>query len=1024
MNWVTVFIQRHVLTWMIMASLILFGWIAFHRMGISEFPDVDFPVVDVGVSWDGTTPELTEKQLADPIENALSSVQGITKLYSVSRANGVSVTAEFELGTNIDTAVQDIQVALARIQRQLPREADPPIVRKTNPEDRPILWVSVASDTLSRADLMAYVKDYIRPRFSTIPGVAAIQLGGYVDPAIMIWAHPQSLGAYQLTLGDIIGSIQAEHLELPAGQLETPRQDIQVRLMGEANTPDGLAALPLSRRGGALNFRPLPLGAVATVEPGLGNERSIARSMGKVAVGLGFNKQRGSNAVAVGDAIKARLAELSAVSNQPLDIGITYDATTFVNDAIHELLVTLGLSGVLTTLVCWLFLGTWNATLNVALAIPTALFGAFIVMNAMGFTLNTFTLLGLSMAIGVVVDDAIMVLENITRHQAMGKSTMTAARDGTQEILVATIAASSVLVSLFLPVLLVSGILGTYLMQFGLTVCAAVAFSFVEAVTITPMRLARFQTMGSVGWLPRRVQGGIGRVTGHYRRVLVWVAAIPYRAWATLLASCSVLGVAAWVAVGLPRELTPYQDTNRFTIIMRGKLGTPLHQMDRVFRRVETLLLADPSVDRYMGFVGGANVNTGRVIIQLKPKHKRAINPQTGRPFTQRELADRYRTSLSSIRGARLIVQDTANRAFPDRRGFPIDLAVSGPDWATLIQVSDTIQQQLSRLPELKEVDSDYRAGLPEWQLIPNRAEATKRGVSVSDISKVIQAGVSGVIVGQMTGATRTDIRLRLRAEDRDDPADVLALMIRNSRGELVPLSAVVTHQSVKTLQEINRENKARVISLTANLQDGVSQADALARAVSVATASLPPGYRLQVGGTGESLDATLSAFLWTIGIGIVATWMVLASLFNRFTLAFVVLAAIPFSLAGSLVFLFLLGQSLNLFSGIGMMLSVGLVLKNAIMMVEFTQHRVHDGLQWHDAIIDASATRLRPILMTSLATIVGALPAAIAMGPGAETRVPLAISVMGGVLTSTGVSLLVIPAILMMFRVRSHRPV
>ncbi|NDD67187.1 efflux RND transporter permease subunit, partial [bacterium] len=528
MNWVSVFIQRHVFTWMIMVSLILFGWIAFHRMGISEFPDVDFPVVDVGVSWDGATPELSEKQLADPIENALSSIQGITKLYSVSRANGVSVTAEFELGTNIDTAVQDIQVALARIQRQLPREADPPIVRKTNPEDRPILWVSVASDTLSRADLMAYVKDYIRPRFSTIPGVAAIQLGGYVEPAMMIWANPRVLQSYQLTLGDLIGSVQAEHLELPAGQLETPRQDIQVRLMGEANTPEALAALPLSRRGGSLNFRPIPLGAVATVAPGLSNERTIARSMGKVAVGLGFNKQRGSNAVAVGDAIKARLASLSTDTKQPLDIGITYDATTFVKDAIHELLMTLVLSGLLTTLVCWLFLGTWNATLNVALAIPTALFGAFIVMHALGFTLNTFTLLGLSMAIGVVVDDAIMVLENITRHQAMGKSSLVAAQEGIQEIMVATVAASSVLLSLFLPVVLVSGILGTYLIQFGLTVCAAVALSLVEAVTITPMRLARFQARGTVGWLPVRVQSAVGRLTGVYRRLLEWMV-IPAR---------------------------------------------------------------------------------------------------------------------------------------------------------------------------------------------------------------------------------------------------------------------------------------------------------------------------------------------------------------------------------------------------------------------------------------------------------------------------------------------------------------
>lgn len=1016
MGWVELFIRRHILTWMLMVALVLFGIISVQKMGISEFPDVDFPVVDITVSWEGANPELVEKQLADPIENAISSVQGITAIYTVARSNGVSVTAEFELNTPIDTAVQDIQVALARIQRQFPREVDPPVVRKTNPEDRPIIWVSVVSDTLSRADLMAKVRDQIRPRFTTIPGVASVQMGGYVDPAILIQPNLHRMSQLQLSLQDIGSSLQTEHIELPAGPLESRKKDLAVRVMGEAETMDAIKQLPITRRGGGLNYRPIQLQDIATVSKGLAHERSIARSMGKGAIALGFNKQRGSNAVEVGDAIKRQVAAMQSDPNRDIQMGITFDSTTFIRASIHDLLLTLVASAVLTTAVCWVFLGSWSATFNVALAIPTAIFGSFIVMNMLGFTLNTFTLLGLSMAIGVVVDDAIMILENITRHQQMGKPAMQAAQDGTHEIMVATIAASSVLASLFLPVVLLDGILGHYLSQFGLTVCAAVAFSFVEAVTLTPMRLARFHHAPSHHIITQGVSRQMKQWGNRYQTLLEWLLHPRYyrrRTMGVLGSALLILGLGGWAGYHVHRELTPYQDTNRMVIMMRGRLGTPLPTMDRAFKQIESMLMKDPSIDRYIGFVGGNQVNSGRIIIQLHSPDKRPNNPRTNRPYTQQEIADGYRSSLKSVRGVRIMVQDAANRAFPDRRGFPIDLGISGPDWKTVVSISQTLQNQLNQSLLFKDVDSDYREGLPEIRLIPNRILAQQHGVSITDIGKTIQSGLSGMIIGQFSDQMRTDIRLRLAIQDRDNINSILQLPVRNSRGELLPISKLVNVIPTRTIQEINRENKRRMISITANLHDGVSQSDAVNTAHQLAKPLLPSGYQLKIGGVGQATTETTQQFIWVLFIGITCSAMVLASLFNHIRLASVVLIAIPFSISGSLISLVLTNQNLHIFSGIGVLLSVGLVLKNAIMMVEMTTNQFNKGTPWHESIITACPIRLRPIIMTSLATIIGAIPAAIMSGPGSETRIPLAISVIGGVLTSTLVSLVLVPTLL-----------
>jgi hydrophobe/amphiphile efflux-1 (HAE1) family protein len=1012
MNWVEFFVKRHVLTWMLMFGLIFFGAVAYQKMGISEFPDVDFPVVSIDVNWEGSSPELNEVQVTDPIENAISTVQGIKKIYSSSKTQTATVTAEFELGTNIDNAVQDIQTALARIQRRLPRDIDAPIVSKTNPEDRPILWIGVASKTIPREKLMSLVKDVLRPAFATIPGIADVTLGGYIDPNLRVWIEPEKLQAFELTATDIISTISQEHVELPAGRLETALTETPLRTYGEASSIPDFLNLPITKRGGSPNFSPLRLGQIAEVEMGLADDRSRARSMGEFAVGLGFKKQRGANAVEVGDAVKARMAEIQK-QHPELNIGINFDTTTYIKDSIHEMVFTLLFSAILTSLVCWLFLGSFGATINVILAIPTAILGTFIVIQGLGYTLNTFTLLGLSLAIGIVVDDAIMILENISRHKAMGKSSYQAAIDGTKEIFSAVVATSLSLIAIFLPVVFISGIIGTYLLQFGLTLSVAVGLSMVEALTLTPMRCAGMIKLGheegKTSWLDRISD----KLSFGYKKTLSW--AIHHKA--ITLGIVTVCFLSSFLLIKpIKQEFMPYQDTNRIALILKAPLGVSIGYMDIKFREVEKVLLKTPEMSRYFGSIGGGAINTGRAFVQLKLPKDRPINPKTGKPVSQREVANKLRQQLKSIKGVKVIVQDNSNRAFMERKGFPVELSLKGPDWDKLAGLSADFLKAMQDSKLMTDIDSDYQAGLPEFQIFPNREQAAAMGVSVGEINKTIQSLIGGIVVGQYTkDGYRYDIRMRIANGKRNAVSDIEALSVRNNRGELVPLRSLITIKLRKTVQEITRENKERAITLTANVAPGSSQQQALALMKNLSK-TLPSGYKMVLSGSSESFQNSFKGIFIAIGLGLIVAYMVLASQFNSFIQPLVVLLSLPFSVSGAFLALLLGRQSLNMFSLIGIMLVLGIVLKNAIMLVDFTNQKRKAGLPLEEAILEACPLRLRPILMTSIATIVGAFPAALALGPGAETRIPMALSVIGGVVVSTIFTLYVVPCVYALF--------
>ncbi len=1016
-------IKKPVFAWMLMIGLIAFGAVGFDRMGVSQLPDVDFPVLTVSIDWEGAAPEVIETEITDVIEDAVMSVQGIQEVSSTSRQGNARVTLEFDLSKDIDVALQEVQSKLAQAQRLLPREADPAVVSKSNPEDQPIMWLAVSGDK-PRRDLMEYVRDNVRDRFTTVPGVAEVFLGGYVEPNLRVWLDAEKLRARELAAEDILRAIEAQHAEVPAGRIETGRQELNVRVLGEAATVEEFRRIIVPARSGSPIYRTIRLGDVAVVEDGLADVRRISRVNGVSAVGLGIRKQRGANAVAVAKAVKERMASVHKDLPAGLTIGVNFDTTRFIEESVHELVTTLVLAAVLTSLVCWIFLGSFSSALNVILAIPTSIIGAFILLYFFGFTLNTFTLLGLSLCVGIVVDDAIMVLENIVRHREDGQSRVKAALVGAREITFAALAATVAILAIFVPVIFMKGIMGKFLYQFGVTLSVAVSLSLLEALTLAPMRCSQFLEVGHSTALGRWVDRAMAGLARAYEKSLHFV--LTWR-WTVVGAATVVFALSLGLAKTLKKEFVPSQDQSRFLIRVQTALGTSLEVTDAAMRRVEEALAARPEIEKYFGAVGGfggGDVNSGMMFVTMKPKGQRPVAPPFKKPASQSDLINLLRGGLKKIEGVqRVSVQDLSQSGFTSQRGFPVEFTLRGRDFEKMGVLADGIMEKMQAAGLMVDVDTDYRLGMPEVRVAPDREKANERGVTVASIANTINAMIGGVRAGKYTrGGKRYDIRVRLTDADRRRPADIGNIFVRNNRGELVRLSDVSALVEKPTLLTITRRNRERAVGVFANVAPGKSQGEALAYIESLAK-DLPEGYRVVFSGSAQTFKESFQSLLFALVLGIFVAYMVLGAQFNSFVHPFTVLLALPFSVTGAFIALTLTGITLNIYSMIGLLLLMGIVKKNSILLVEFTNERRKLGKDVRTALLEACPVRLRPILMTSVSTIAGAVPAALSLGAGAETIRPMAVVVIGGMIASTVLTLFVVPAAYsLLARLQSHR--
>jgi hydrophobe/amphiphile efflux-1 (HAE1) family protein len=994
-NLTDICLRRPVLAWMIMAGTILFGIIAVTRIGVSQFPDVDNPTVSVSVSWPGASPEDIETGIINPIEDAMSQVTGVLTLASSARQGSARVTATFDLSRNIDLALQDTQAKIAQVQRQMPTSAQAPVVSKSNPDDQPIMTVGL-SGPFSRQLLADIARYQVEDMLETIPGVGQITTMGYLDRNIRIWVDADKLVAMGVTVTDVMSAIQKQHVNLPGGALDTGGQEFDVRVVGEAPDLETMRNIVVRSNGN----QTVRVQDVALVEDGFVDITSYARSNGAPVQAMGILKQPGSNAVGVAKAVTAAIDNLQKTLPPGMELKVIFDTTGFIQDSVNEIAIELGLAVLLTALVCWVFLGSLSSTMNVLFAIPMSLLGTIAILYFAGFTLNTFTLLGLSLAVGLVVDDAVMVMENIFRHAEMGKDKVRAAGEGTKEITFAALAATIAVIAIFMPVAFMSGMVGKFFLQFGVTLSVAVAISYVEAITLAPARCAQMvstshEARGLVGRLADR---GFDALSRGYSRALELSLKRP---WLVLLTAVLVLAGAGFTATRLQQEFVPSQDQSRLSVRLTTTVGATLDETDAYARRAEKFLQGRPEVQNVLTSVspGGASLS----VTMVQPGERKT---------TQSQFSAIMRKEFSSYPGLRASVQDLSQQGFGGSKGYPVEFSVRGSDWGTLVGLATKMKAECATSGFITDVDSDYQLGAPELMITPDRARATDLGVTINDIANTVSSLVGGVVVGQYSNAgRRMDIRVRLIASQRSRPEDLSNLRVRTATGTLVPLSSVVVMKEQAELQQINHADRERAITITGNVAPGHAQGDALAYVQSLA-ASAPTGYRVVLGGQSSQFGDAMSSLVFALLIGILVAYMVLASQFNSFMHPVTVLTILPLSVAGAMFALFVAGKTLNIFSMIGLLLLMGIVKKNSIILVDHANEvREHDHLGAREAMLRAGPVRLRPILMTAVATLMAAVPSALGLGPGSETRGPMADAVIGGLILSTALSLLVVPA-------------
>ncbi len=990
-------VRKPVFAWMLMTGTIVFGLVAVTRIGISQFPDVDFPTISVNVSWAGAAPEVVENDVVDPLEEALSQVEGVKSLTSSSRMGSASITVELDMSRNVDLALQDVQAKVAAAQRNLPRDIDPPTISKSNPEDQPIMMLTLAGPYPARV-LSDYVKYNLSERIQSLPGVGEIVTMGGLERNVRLWLDIDRLNERDLTVDDVVSALARENVEMPAGRIETRGREVNIRVLGEAFDLETIRRIVVKE----VDDRPIYVGDVCLVEDGFEDMRRFARFNDVPAQAIGVKKQRGSNAIAVAATVKNVLDELRKTLPEGMSINLVFDSTQFIEDSVNEIELELILSVLLTALVCRLFLGSFASTLNVILAIPMSLLGTIAAIYFLGYTFNTFTLLALALAVGIVVDDAIMVLENIYRHREEGEDLVTAALEGTYEIAPPALAATLAVVAIFVPVVFMKGVIGAFFLQFGVTLCVAIVLSYVEAITLAPARCSQFlvTTHDSHFAVDRWIDHGFAVLERAYGAVLHRALNRPR----TILALAALLFAASLGVFYLMKaEFVPSQDLSRLAIRLQTAVGSDISETDTLVRRASAIVSARPEVSQVFYWIGGGSVNSGQMFVTLVPPGERRLD--------QAAISAALRRELNAVPGLRAVIQDLSQQGFTAQRGFPVQFSVRGSDWDALVARSREIMDRLASSGLVTDLDSDYRLGMPELRVEPDRAAASDLGVSLDDVGTTLNVMFGGVKVGKFSSdGRRIDMRLKLLADQRSRPEDLGRLRVKTRGGALVPLSSLVSTRQVPALQAITRMDRERAITVNANVAPGHSQDEAI-RFVEGLARDLPVGERIVLGGASVAFRESMQSLLFALLLGVAIAYMILASQFNSYKDPATIITILPLSVAGAAFGLLLFGQTLNVFSMIGLLLLMGIVKKNSIILVDYANNFRREGLGARAAMEKAGPIRLRPILMTATATLMAAVPPALGLGPGAEIRMPMAIGIIGGLVVSTALSLVVVPS-------------
>ena len=1008
-------IRRPVFTTMMMLGLMVLGIFAYRKLPIDQFPNVDIPVVTVQTVYPGASAETVEREVTRRLEEAFNPVEGVDRITSFSLEGVSQVVVEFDLGREADVAAQDIRAKIDGIRRDLPDAIEAPTVAKLDPGAQAILSLALSSETTPLSRLTTLADEEVRRALESVSGVGEVRLAGGLAQEIRVNLVPGRLEALGVTVPDVMAALQSQNLEVPAGRVEQGADERIVRVTGRINDAAQFADVIVATRGG----RPVRLREVARVELGTEEERSMALVDGKRAVAIDLIKTSGANTVAVADGVMAALETLRPQLPEGVQLSVIRDNSVQIRASVSDVIHELVLGAILTVVIVMLFLNDWKATAITALALPVSVISAFLLMGALGFTLNMITLMALSLSIGILIDDAIVVVENIVRHREMGKDHFTAAGHGTQEIVLAVLATTLSIVAVFVPVAFMQGIIGRFFYQFGLTVAWAVLVSLFVSFTLTPMLSAWWgvdphhaasegTTHGNA--LTRaigRFNAWFDRQASRYRVLVTW--ALRHRKSTMAIAAASLVAAFALVPF-IGGGFVPDTDDSQFIVQFETPDGQSLAYTRAKAEQLGRALAAHPEVDYTYTTIGAGatgTVTNGEVYVKLVPTAERARSQQEMMQVARADFAGLYGVQTTvlvagGVGGARA----------------PLAIEVRGPDVRELQRIADLAIAEARQVPGVVDLSSSLGRPKPEYRVDVDRDVANRVGLDIAQVAGTIRPLMAGQVATRWedpTGEER-DVVVQVAPEYRASLADVgrIPLPTRekvDGRARTVPLGDVARITEGTAPAQIDRKDLSRIVTIAGAVSQETSLSEASAAITArLAALDLPPGYRITLGGDTEQLAETGGYVLETLVLAVVLIFLILASQFESFTQPVAIMLSLPLSLVGVLLALVLTGSTLNMMSMIGVIMLMGLVTKNAILLVDNANERRAHGTDRFEALVEAGAVRLRPIMMTTLAMVVGMVPVALGLGEGGGFRAPLARAVIGGLITSTALTLVVVP--------------
>lgn len=1000
-------IRRPVFATVMSLLLVVLGVIAYTRLTLRELPAIDPPIVSVQVGYPGASAAVVETRITQVLEDSLSGIEGVEAIESRSRNGEGSISIEFSLSRDIEAAANDVRDAVSRVLDRLPPEADPPEIEKAESDAEVVLWLNLRSTRMDTLQLTDYAHRYVVDRLSALDGVARVRIGGEQRYAMRIWLDSSALAARGLTVAQVQAALQRENVELPAGTLESADRDFTLRVQRGYHEPADFARMTLAKGDDGYLVR---LGDVARVERASEERRAYYRSNGEPNIGMGIVKTSTANSLDVARAARKIADEIQTSLPEGTRIFVAFDSTVFIGAAIDRVFLTLFEAMMLVIVVIYLFLGSARSALIPAVTIPVCLVSAFAALWAFGFTINLLTLLAVVLCIGLVVDDAIVVVENIQRRADQGEPPLVAAKRGTAQVAFAVIATTVVLVAVFLPVGFMEGNTGRLFRELSVALASAVAISAFVALTLTPMMSSKLirphtEPRGLNAWIHRQLM----RLAAGYKRQVERTVGKPLL-FGAVLAGSAILSFVLFQVV--PKELAPDEDRGAFFILFEGPEGAGYDYTVSQIQKVEKLLAAkigdNQPIQRINtrvpgGFGASEEMHTGQAIVFLQDWDQRDVSTA--------EVVRQLRAELETIPTIRAIPR--MRSGILRSGGSPLQVVLGGPDYAELAGWRDRMLVRMAENPGLFDADSDYKATRPQLRIEINFERAADLGVSTSEIGTTLETMMgSRRVTTFVENGEEYDVVLQAEADDRASPASLENLYVRSQRsGQLVPLSSLVTLSEIAEPGSLNRLNRLRAITLSANLAPGYTLGEALAWMRSTAAEELPEIAQIDYKGESREFQKAGGAVLFTFAMALLIVYLVLAAQFESFIHPFVIMLTVPLAVLGALIGLWVSGGTLNLFSQIGIVMLVGLAAKNGILIVDFANQLRDEGLTVRKAIVEAAAVRLRPILMTSIATIMGATPLVLGGGPGSASRSAIGVVVIFGVAFSTLLSLFVIPS-------------